>query len=332
MAEKFKDTLNRHFKYVNKNVLFNSIGNGASSMIMSLLPIIILVYGGYLINNGLISLGSLIAFYTYLSKIYEPLSNLSYYNIGLQTALGMSERILEFLDADLDVDQGTVEISNFEYLEFKNVSFGYDDNNYVINNISFRINKGDKVALIGGSGSGKSTIVALIAKMYKPSAGEIIINGYKIDNIKKESLYNILTLLEQNPFVFSGTLEENITLGNCIDHNIVNKSILISKMDDLCANCKDNLNFNIAEFGTNLSGGQKQRLCLCRTLAKQSQVIILDEATSALDANLENSIIDNLNDFLCGYNKTLIAVSHKPSILKICNKIIHIENGQLRES
>jgi ABC-type multidrug transport system fused ATPase/permease subunit len=332
ILNKFKTTLDGHFKFVSKNALFNSLGTGLNSLIMSLLPIIILIYGGYLIKNSLITLGSLIAFYTYLSNIYEPISNLSNFNMGLQTALGMKDRILDFLNSDLEQDFGTVEISKFEYLEFKNVSFSYDSDKYILDNISFRINRGDKVAFIGNSGGGKSTILSLIARIYRPNSGEIIINGYNLEDINQHSLYSIIALLDQNPFVFNGSMEENISLGNTIDSAILNEVIAASRTSDLVTDNKSLKEYNITEFGSNLSGGQKQRLCLCRILAKHSQIIILDEATSALDIELENQIVDNLNSFFDKNDKTLITVSHRPSILKICNKVIQIENGTLKEN
>lgn len=329
MISKFQNVLDEHFKYIKKNLFFTSCGNGANNLILSLLPVIILIYGSFLIKQKQLTLGTLIAFYTYMSEVYSPINNLIDYQMGFQTAMGMSDRVLDFLEDNIELEDGTYEINSIDNIEFKNVSFSYGNEITVLNNLNFNIKKGDKVAIIGDSGSGKSTILNLIMKFFILNDGEILINGINIMNIKKESLYDNITLLEQDPFVFEGTIEENITLGNKIEKPIIDNCIKISKIGNLIESNKENLNYKISEFGSNISGGQKQRLCLCRNLCKNSQLILLDEATSSLDYELEKDILIKIDEFVTSSNKTLIAITHRPSILTICNKVIHIKNGKI---
>ncbi|MCL6589716.1 MAG: ATP-binding cassette domain-containing protein [Firmicutes bacterium] len=296
---------------------------------MSILPVAVLIFGCFLIYDKQITLGALIAFYTYLAYIYEPIGNLSDFNMSLQTTLGMCERVTNFLTADLERDTGIHEITGFNSLEFKNVCFSYSEDKPVLQNVSFKIDKGDKVAIIGASGSGKSTIMNLIIKTCYPYEGKITINGIDLQLIKKDSLYSNLILLEQDPFVFTGTIMENIALGDNLDSDTVNTAASISKIIDVINSHEEAYEYRISEFGSNLSGGEKQRLCLCRTLTRQAQLILLDEATSSVDANLENEIIKSLNGFLGLRQKTLIAVSHRPAILSICNKVIYLESGKI---
>ena len=320
MTLKFNQVLSNHFKFVKKNLLYNNIGMGVNKLIISLLPIAILLYGSSLVAKGSLTLGTLIAFFTYISTIYEPLSNLSDYTMGLQTSLSVGERILEFLEKDLNDNKGEY-VKEFKSIRFENVSFGYNDKNLILENLNFEINKGDKVGFVGESGKGKTTVLKLILGLYKPVEGAIYINDININNINIKSLYSLISLQEQNLFIFDGTLKDNITLNSEISNDKVDKAIEVSQISELRKGI-DISEIQIAESGANLSGGQKQRICLARALAKEFELIILDEPTSALDYNLEDKIKESLKRYID--DKTLIIISHRESMLDICDKIIDL--------
>ncbi|AZR72705.1 hypothetical protein BBF96_04440 [Anoxybacter fermentans] len=325
MVDKFSKVLDNYLQYVRKTVFLNSCGSGLTIVIMLTLPVIILIYGGFLVYKKEISLGTLIAFYTYLSFLYEPIRNLSDYNLGLQTTLGMCERVLNFLQDDKIEKEGKVKLKEFNSLEFKNVSFQYENGKSVLSNLNFRIDKGDRLAIVGPSGSGKSTILNLIMKLYSPDKGKILVNGIDIREISSDSLYALITLLEQNHFLFEGTIKENITFGEEVDFQRIRKAAMLSKILPLIQSYENGFDHLISD--SNLSGGEKQRLCLARSLLKDAQLVLLDEATSSVDPAIEKEIVDNLDKNLEG--KTLVAVSHRPQILSICNKVIHLSNGQI---
>ncbi|GAA0122714.1 ABC transporter ATP-binding protein [uncultured Clostridium sp.] len=325
-CQKFNNVINKYIKYVNKNLFFRAVSYGTTGMIESMLPIVILLVGSILISNGTLKIGSLMGFYAYLNYIYEPMNNLSDWFIGTQTTLGMSDRITEFLDAENNIEtleEGKNNINEITSIEFKNVSFSYDKKENVLNALSFKVEKGDKVAIVGASGKGKSTIIQLLMKIYDGYTGDIFINGMSIRDIAKHSIYEKMSLVEQNLFIFNGTVKENITFDN-ENSSYLLKALETSKTNSFVNGFERDLDYLLLEGGKNISGGQKQRICICRALAKNFDVLILDEATSALDKNLEVEIVNNINKYITENNKILITISHKPEPISICNKIIKL--------
>jgi len=223
---------------------------------------------------------------------------------------------------------GDIVINNFEdKIEFKNVSFKYSDK-YVLKNIDLTINKGDKIAIYGPTGIGKSTLIDLILGLIYPNSGKLTINKIPIQKIKKESWHRILSWMGQDPYLFYGTIEENITWGQ--------KDIRKDKLNLACklACCNDFINqkgisydYIIGERGSKLSGGQKQRIALARVFLEDPEVMILDEPTSHLDSDTKNLLLKNIEDFC--ENKTLIMITHDPEIPSFINIIYIFENGGL---
>ncbi|MFR8870948.1 ABC transporter ATP-binding protein [Paraclostridium sordellii] len=320
MYKNFSEKIQNHFKFVSKNLFYESMGRGITDGIIALTPIVILLYGSFLIANEKLTLGGLMAFYTYISYLYEPLMNLSDFNLGRQKAISVGENILNFIDIECNEKDGVFKISEFEKLEFKNVCFSYKGENDIIKELSFTINKGDKVAIKGGSGSGKSTLLKLILRMYNPTYGNIYINNIDIRDIELSSLYKLFSIQVQNLFVFEGTIEENISLGKTINIEKIYKSMDLGQLNRTLNpfnNIKNNINNNL------LSGGQKQRLCLSRAFLKPFDILILDEPSSSIDIDLEYNLKSDLKKLI--EEKTLIITSHRPSLLELCNKEINLE-------
>ena len=316
MTRIFKNKLDSHFKYVKKNLFYNNLGSGLTRLITSLLPILILTYGSILITKRQLSLGALIAFYTYMSNIYEPLSNLSDYNLGLQTSLAVSDRIIDFLELNIIKDTGKINISNFKSMEFKDMSFGYEPDKLIFKDFNFKINKGDHVGIVGKSGCGKSTFLKLLLGMYPANRGQILINDIDIRDVNISSLYSMISIQEQVPFIFDGTLEENLVLNSPIKRTFLNKITDAMKVSEIGS-------FNKKISLSNLSVGQMQRICMARALLKNSEILIFDEPTAALDLNLEKQIQNNLK-YLTS-DKTVILVTHRTELLKDFNVILDLE-------
>ncbi|MFR4163087.1 MAG: ABC transporter ATP-binding protein [Paraclostridium sordellii] len=320
MYKNFSEKIQNHFKFVSKNLFYESMGRGITDGIIALTPVVILLYGSFLIANEKLTLGGLMAFYTYISYLYEPLMNLSDFNWGRQKAISVGENILNFIDIECNEKDGAFKISEFEKLEFKNVCFSYKGESDIIKELSFTINKGDKVAIKGGSGSGKSTLLKLILRMYNPTYGNIYINNIDIRDIELSSLYKLFSIQVQNLFVFEGTIEENISLGKTINNEKIYKSMDLGQLNRTLNpfnNIKNNINNN------SLSGGQKQRLCLSRAFLKPFDILILDEPSSSIDIDLEDNLKSDLKKLI--EEKTLIITSHRPSLLELCNKEINLE-------
>lgn len=319
---KFVNSLNNYENFNNKNLLFRAVSYGTTDIIINLLPVTILFVGSIFISKGTLKIGSLIAFYTYLNYIYEPINNLSDWFVGVQTTLGMSSRITDLLETDKDyLDNEGIYINEINSIQFKDVSFSYNNNLNVINNLSFKIEKGDKVAIVGASGTGKSTILQLLMKVYNEYTGDILINGISLKNINRSSIYDRISLVEQNMFIFNGTIRENIIFD---DNRKIEESLNISNCSDFIKDFDKGLDEVLLEGGKNISGGQMQRICICRALEKKFDTLILDEATSALDKVSEEKVINNINDYIVSNNKILITISHRDKPVSICNKVINL--------
>ncbi|MBU5591272.1 ABC transporter ATP-binding protein/permease [Clostridium sp. MSJ-4] len=328
-THKFQNVLNQYINFVNKNLFFQAVSYGTTDMIQSMLPIAILLVGSMLISKGSLKIGSLIGFYAYLNYIYEPMANLSDWFIGVQTTLGMSDRVTEFLEdpeyiKETEEEKKKMAIDEITSIEFKNVSFSYDKKDKVLNNLNFKIEKGDKVAIVGPSGKGKSTLIQLMLKVYEGYTGEILINGISIRDIAKTSIYENVSLVEQNLFIFDGTVKENILFDQQDSIHLL-ESMTISQTDVFVKGFEKALNHLLLEGGKNISGGQKQRICISRALAKCFDVLILDEATSSLDKELEKEVVENIDKYVIENNKILISISHRHVPVSICNKIINLD-------
>ncbi|MCI5997676.1 MAG: ABC transporter ATP-binding protein/permease [Parvimonas sp.] len=319
---KFKENIKIYEKYLKKMKLFTAVGYGIMNVTVIMLPIIILILGAIDVHSGKLTLGNLFSFYFYLSFIYEPMQNLTNWFTNIQISLGMSDRIINFLEEDIEDITVGEEISKVNEIQIKNLSFSYDGKQDVLKNINFDLQKGDIVGVIGSSGSGKSTLIDILLKFWSNYSGSILIDGKELKNISKDSYYNLVSYLEQNTFLFRGNLKENITLGNLDDEKFFN-SINLSKVDKFL---KDNVTyeFDIESNGKNVSGGEKQRISLARSIYKDSDLLILDEFTSALDTELEKEIVENIKEI--SKDKIILIITHRKEPLSICNKILNMEN------
>ncbi len=290
-------------------------------------------YGSHLIMSNQITSGNFVSFITALILLYTPVKNIGNNLNAVQFSFFSIERIFEVLDsvpAIRNKENAKTLGREHSTIEFKRVDFEYVKNVPVLKDINLKVNCGETVAFVGNSGGGKTTIVNLLPRFYDVKSGSIEIDGTDIRNYTLESLRDNIAVVFQDNFLFSGTIKENILLGNenATDEQI-NQAVKMAYLDDFIATLKDGLNTEIGERGILLSGGQKQRVAIARAFLKNAPIIILDEATSALDNKAEAIVqkaIDNLMQ-----DKTVFVIAHRLSTIQNANKIVVINQGKIAE-
>ncbi|WP_323126728.1 ABC transporter ATP-binding protein [Aliarcobacter cibarius] len=262
-----------------------------------------------------------------MSPVQEILS-IQYSLASAKAAIGRINSVLELScekDGDIKLDS-----KNGVDISLKNLSFSYNKDKNNLSNISFDIKAGEKIAIIGASGSGKTTISQLIAGFYEKSSGDILYNNISIDDIDKKSLRNSVFLVLQMPILFNNTLRFNLTMGENIDDKKIFKALKIAQMDDVLKNMPNGLDTIVGKMGVRLSGGQRQRLSIARMILANPSVVIFDESTSALDVQTETNLFKELKEFL--KDKTVITIAHRLSSVKNASKIYVLNDGELVQS
>ena len=325
-ADNLKDTV----RIVNMNI---SVFNPLMAFIFSLGGLIVWYVGGKNVLNGKLTLGELMAFLSYIGMFYTPLTNLALLSTWFSNFTTASHRIFEVLDTEPQVKEPKKYIKLSEIkgkIEFKNVTFGYDPYQPVLKDISFKIEPGEIVGIVGKSGSGKTTILNLLCKFYEVQKGCILIDGIDIREISSYELRKHIGLVLQEPFLFRGTIAENISYGkpDATFEEIINAAKIANAHDFIMKmpNAYDTI---LGERGAGLSGGEKQRITIARAILCNPAILILDEATSSVDTESEKKIQDALSSLWKG--RTTIIVAHRLSTLKDADKILVIDNGKLVE-
>lgn len=290
-------------------------------------------YGSHLIMSNQITSGNFVSFITALILLYTPVKNIGNNLNAVQFSFFSIEKIFDVLDSTPEIcDKPTAQkLSGISSeIRFNNVNFEYVENVPVLKNINLDIKKGETVAFVGNSGGGKTTIVNLIPRFYDIKSGSITIDGIDIRDYTLETLRQNIAVVFQDNFLFSGTIRENILLGNeTATQEDIQKAIKMAFLDDFIATLQDGLDTVIGERGVLLSGGQKQRVAIARAFLKDAPIIILDEATSALDNKAEAVVqmaIDNLMK-----DKTVFVIAHRLSTIQNANKIVVINEGNIVE-
>jgi ATP-binding cassette subfamily B protein len=289
-----------------------------------------LLLGGYDVLTGRLSVGSITAFTIYLGLLIWPMFAFGWVTNMVQQAIASMKRLNEIFSLSEEPITTNITLNEvIKEIKFHNVSLSLDNIN-IINNISFTIKKGQKVAFIGKTGAGKSTIFNLITKIYEPTSGNIYINNIDIKNISHQELRSNITYITQEPFLFSDSIKNNI-LYCCknADTKILQQAINIAGLIKDIENFPEGVETIIGERGITLSGGQKQRTAIARAIASNSEIYLFDDSFSAIDTNTEEIILKNLFNFL--ENKTAIFISHRISTIKNCDYIYIIDNGKIIE-
>ena len=278
-----------------------------------------------------LSIGLMFAMFGYIWFIMTPIQDILTIQYSLASAKAAIGRINSVLELSCEKD-GDIKLDskNGVDISLKNLSFSYNKDKNNLSNISFDIKAGEKIAIIGASGSGKTTISQLIAGFYEKSSGDILYNNISIDDIDKKSLRNSVFLVLQMPILFNNTLRFNLTMGEDIDDNNIYKALKIAQMDDVLKNMPNGLDTIVGKMGVRLSGGQRQRLSIARMILANPSVVIFDESTSALDVQTETNLFKELKEFL--KDKTVITIAHRLSSVKNASKIYVLNDGELVQS
>ena len=290
-------------------------------------------YGSHLIMTNQITSGNFVSFITALILLYTPVKNIGNNLNSVQFSFFAIERIFDMLDSQPKIkDRENAKVLSRDYnkIEFKDVNFEYNPKVPILKNINLDVHRGETVAFVGNSGGGKSTIVSLIPRFYDVKSGGIFIDNVDLRDYTLTSLRQNIAVVFQDNFLFSGTIKENIMLGNeKASEEQLNQAIKMAYLEDFISELKDGLNTQIGERGIRLSGGQKQRVAIARAFLKDAPIIILDEATSALDNKAEAIVqkaIDNLMQ-----DKTVFVIAHRLSTIQNADKIVVINQGEIVE-
>ncbi len=307
----------------------NSVASLAMGGFGDIAKLVVLVVGAYLVLTSDWSLGSLLAFQSYLGYVYGPAQFLANANLQLQSALAALERVSALYDI-VPEESGsgiTADRLNGE-VEFRDVSFTYDEEHPVLQNVSCRIRPGEHVAIVGPSGVGKTTLVSLILRFYKPTAGEIWLDGRPASDYEVRSLRRRIGYVSQSTLLLSGTIMENLRYGNPdVSEEEVVRAAKTAGIHDFIAGLPEGYDAPVGEKGVNLSEGQKQRLAIARALIKDPDILVLDEPTSALDSVVEKSIFDALPEMV--REKTLFVVAHRLSTVHNSDRILLLNENRL---
>jgi len=302
-------------------------------LIASIGVAIVMLFGNHLIISGEMTTGSFASFITSLLLLYKPIKDLGRTLTNLQNVFVAMSRVFELFDLNPEISdiKGAKELSCIQNgIEFEDVCFEYEENCPVLFNISFKVKKGQTVALVGNSGGGKSTIVNLLPRFYDIKSGSIKIDGEDIRNFSLSSLRGNISEVFQDNFLFSGTIRENILMGRPnAGEDELQKVIKGAHLDEFLHTLENGADTVIGERGTTLSGGQRQRVAIARAMIKDAPVIILDEATSALDNKSEAIVQRALENLM--KDKTVFVIAHRLSTIKNADKILVINDGKLVE-
>lgn len=275
----------------------------------------------------------LVAFYLYLSKFFNPIQNLADQLNNLQKAFTASERLFNLLDVEPQVRDcdGAEEVENFRgEIEFENVWFAYEGEDWILKDVSFKVNAGETCAFVGATGAGKSTVLALIVRNYDIARGRILIDGRDIKTIKIKSLRRAVGQMLQDVFLFGGTLKSNLTLGGNFTDEEIQAACRYVNADGFIDEHPQGLDRELSERGENLSQGQRQLLSFARTVLHKPQILILDEATANIDTETEALIQESLEKMR--NIGTMLVCAHRLSTVKNADKIIVMRNGVIAES
>ncbi len=288
--------------------------------------------GGVMVSKGQISVGEFVAFYTYLGMLLNPIIQLSGLSTTISNGLVGAARIKELLDTIPEVKEAKNPLKLDEIkgrIVFDKVSFQYREV-AVVKNFSLEINPGQKIALVGPSGSGKSTIANLILRFYDVNTGKITVDGHDIRDLQFESYRSRVGVVFQDPFLFSGTIKENIAYAkNDASEKDIMQAAKLANIEEFIHDLEKGYDTEIGENGVMISGGQKQRIAIARAILKNPRILILDEATSALDTISEYLVQDALDNLMRG--RTTIIIAHRLSTIKNADLIVVMENGEIKQ-
>jgi len=339
-SKKFSNTGVAYKKAVNGTIFYDSSISAFIEWISLAAVSLVLAVGGYLVTSGNIGLGTLTTFILYSQRLFEPLRQLAERFTQIQGGLTAVERINELLDEEIQI-KDSISAKHFSEnaqnvnkqfkgkIEFKNVNFFYKEGEHIIKNLSFIINPGKHVAFVGPTGSGKTTIIRLLCRLYEPQSGQILIDDIDIKDIPIATLRNMLGVVLQDTFIFSGNVADNLKLNSNIDNLELENLCKELGLNNLLKKLPEGLNTLLRERGGNLSSGERQLLSVARVAIRNPVVLIMDEATAFMDPSTEATLQKDLERILS--KRTALVIAHRLATIESSDKILVLKGGSLVE-
>lgn len=323
-------TQNREFLKINmKSVYVGDLVAPILEMMGAIGLAMVIYVGGKEVYEGRMSVGEFSAFITAVGLVFQPLRRVGAIYPKIQDAIAASERMFELLDTKSIISDGKDRLKNeITHIEFKNVSLNFEETP-ILQNINLKLHKGEKIALVGDSGGGKSSLVNMLLRFYDTSSGEVLINNQNIKTFTQNSLRGEISYVSQRVYIFADTLAANVAYAQEIDEARVIEALKLADAWGFVSELENGIYTTMEEFGVNLSGGQRQRVAIARAIYKHSSLIIFDEATSALDNESEKRIQTALDEYT--KDKITITIAHRLSTIKNATKIIVIQKGSIAD-
>lgn len=354
-AELFRKTNTRYVKEVDKTIFHDTAVSATLEWVSLMAIAAVLWIGGYLLLQNNLTFGTLSSFVLYAERLFQPLQQFAEKFTVIQSGFTAIERVSDVLDEPIEIrDRANPRVSVFdvqfgyideivEHLEseaehskpqlgeikFEHVWFGYKEDDYVIKDLDFTIHPGEKVALVGPTGAGKTTIIRLLCRLYEPSQGRILVDGIDIRELPQAELRRYMAVILQEGFLFAGDVKSNITLADGYSFEEVQQAAEKTNIAQFIEQLPQGYNTQLRERGTNLSSGQKQLLAFARAAIRNPQILVLDEATASLDVGTEALIQEALNKLLIG--RTAIIIAHRLSTIRNVDRIFVLKRGELIE-
>jgi len=339
-SKKFSNTGVAYKKAVNGTIFYDSSISAFIEWISLAAVSLVLAVGGYLVTSGNIGLGTLTTFILYSQRLFEPLRQLAERFTQIQGGLTAVERINELLDEEIQIKDSISSKHFFEdaqnankqfkgKIEFKNINFFYKEGEYILKDLSFLINPGEHVAFVGPTGSGKTTIIRLLCRLYEPQSGQILIDDVDIKDIPIATLRNMLGVVLQDTFIFSGNVADNLKLNANIDNLELENLCKELGLNSLLKKLPAGLNTFLRERGGNLSSGERQLLSVARVAIRNPIVLIMDEATAFMDPSTEATLQRDLERILT--KRTALVIAHRLATIESSDKILVLKAGSLVE-
>jgi ATP-binding cassette subfamily B protein len=336
-TQMFRKVNQKYLKEVDKTIFHDSAVSATLEWIALVAIAGVLWLGGLLALQDALTFGTLSAFILYAQRLFDPLRRFAEKFTLLQSGFTAVERISELMSQPIEIrDPEHHHLSTIKEeghtgeIRFENVWFAYKDEEYVLKDLNFVIRPGEKVALVGPTGAGKSSIIRLLCRLYEPSKGRIVVDGVDIRDLRQEELRRHVGVILQESFLFAGDVKRNITLGEEYSLEEVQKAAHLTNIDQFIEKLPNSYNTQLRERGTNLSGGEKQLLAFARVAIRNPRVLVLDEATASLDVKTEALIQEALNHLLA--QRTAIIIAHRLSTIRDVDRIFVLKQGQLVES
>jgi ATP-binding cassette subfamily B protein len=296
--------------------------------------IVIVFYVGYLlVKSNDVTIGTLVAFSMYIGMFWRPIMNLSTFYNTLITNFSAADRIFDIMEIEPDIVSAMDSIKMPKIkgsVEFKDVTFAYDEGSVVLDNVNFKVNPGETVALVGATGAGKTTIVSLLSRFYDPTSGEVLVDGKNIKNVELESYRSQMGIMLQDTFLFSTTIKENIRYGklDATDEEVIAAAKAVNA-HNFIMNMEKGYDTEVNERGSRLSLGQRQLISFARALLANPRILILDEATSNIDTHTEKLVQQGIEKLL--FARTSFVIAHRLSTIRDCDKIMVVGDGNIKE-